>query len=294
MKGRLKQLWGLSPEEISKRLRLRFQARNGGVDKLSIEDYFKLVPNALSWERHHRNFLKIEEMARHRYPSWKPFDFENSVFLEVGSGLAGGLAPVALFRGARKALLVEPLWREGAFESSELGINYFRPMWNMLTMVYGERMSFEAWMNRLVKDTEVHAGGMDSASFSMAPDICWSLSCLEHIPNLSDSIERLREVCKDSAVRQIHAVDFGNHLSKDKPFLEMYDRSRSEVQSKASAHINCLRASDVQSLLERAGWNCQQLRMTMAPLNREGIQQSWLDHYSEETLETRVAAFFCS
>jgi len=285
----IKVLYQCSPEEVIRKIRHRWLLKYKGLENLELDDYFRIVPNGLSWGRHLRNFHRVEKICANRCHNWSPMEMEGKVFLEIGCGLAGGLSPMALFRGAEKVLLVEPLWREGVFENKWLQEAYFRPLWSELVTVYGKLMSFDDWMNRLRKDIEVHVGGMETCSFSLEPDLSWSLSCLEHVPDLAGGVRQLRKVFGSKKGRQMHVVDFGNHMSKDFPFRKIYEEPAEDYLEKSAKEINLLRMSDVVELFEAEGWDCDPIAMTRAKPEPERISNYWKEKYPAEVLEIRVA-----
>lgn len=254
-------------------------------------EHFAATPNARDWIRHWTNFTRNETAAQHRLDRWQPFDFADRSFLEIGCGLTAGLAPIALFLGARSAYGIEPQWQDGLIDEAPVRESYYRPFWTFLCSVYGQRMPFDRFYERRHTDLTIHAGPLDTARIARPADLVWSLSCLEHIGDLAGSISHLAGHCSGDC-RQIHIVDFGNHQSKVTPFANLYDRQPDRIDSGLRAHINRLRHPDIVRLFRDHDFAVRHLTIARQPVDGMVIAPYWRDTYDSEDLAVRSAAYF--
>jgi hypothetical protein len=282
----LRHAWTTSPRELAGKIALKLK---GGPS--SPREMFNSIPNANDLTRHWINFVRTDLAAQNRLKAWKSFDFKNKVFMEIGCGLTAGLAPLALFLGARHVYGVEPQWIPGLVQDDHVRDQYYIPLWKLFCSVYGEHMSLEKFLVRLDHDLTVHAGPIETARFDEKIDLVWSLSCLEHIANFSVSMERLAELCSTGCT-QMHVVDFGNHQSKETPFKGLFDFDPGGHPMLANSHINLLRHPDIVAEFERHAMPCQHLVVDKRAVDISVARPYWLEKYKEQDLEIRVAAYF--
>ena len=150
---------------------------------------------------------RYEAIVRQRHP-WESLNFEDKPVIEPGAGPVLGWAPLAVFLECRSYTCVEPYFNPDVFESKALIDGYFLTIYKDLCAVYGHRVDFATFFQRLRSRTEVLRSEGLYADLEGPYDIALSNSCLEHILALDETIRCLKSVSAPDC-RFLHLVDFG-------------------------------------------------------------------------------------
>lgn len=282
----LKIAWSMPPRDFFARARLKLK---GGA--IRVRDRFDADPDGRNWQRHFVLLSRMETAARQRFEGWEPFEPEGKRLFELGCGMVGGVGALAIFRGAAKAFGIEPNWDPSVLDDPYFEAAYFRRLWDYLVGIYGERMAFEAFMERLRADLMV---SNDADAWDTVPDdvdCVLSVSCLEHVADPASVIGRLARL-GTAKTRHIHLVDFCNHWSRNQPFEGLYDTERERAVAANAPGINSARLPDILDLFERSGLTVRHAVLEREPMDRARIHPSWLERYSPEDLTVRLAAVF--
>ncbi|MEQ8667051.1 MAG: hypothetical protein RIC16_15130 [Rhodospirillales bacterium] len=290
----LKIAWIMPPRDFWRRTRLKLK-RTFAAGSVTVRDRFDADPDARDWRRHFATLSRIETAASHRLPGWAPFAPEGRTVLEIGCGMTGGTGPLMLFRGAAKAYGIEPNWDASVLTDAHFVETYYRPLWQHLSAIYGERLAFDAFMARLRADLVISADtDVARLADAIAPgtlDFCLSISCLEHVAGLDGTIRGLAAL-GGPGTRHVHLVDFGNHWSKDAPFAGLYDTERSRAVKANAPGINALRLPDVLKTFADHGLAARPLVFERRALDPAAVHPSWQDAYALDDLGVRVAVVF--
>jgi len=201
------------------------------------------------------DFLSRYEAILARAIGWTPLAFEDRVVLEFGCGPHLGFGPLAVFRGAR-FVAVDPAIDPQVLRSPVMQKRYFRPMFSDLSAIFGDRGSFEDFMQNLRTGITMVRGTLLEADTATKANIILSNSALEHIDPLDQCLRRLRDLAADDA-RCLHLVDFGNHRGTADPFEGIYEQPRQDYLAKHGRHINLVRPNELLALFGAAGFDAE-------------------------------------
>lgn len=236
------------------------------------------------------DFLNRYETILERASDWQRLEYADKTVLEIGCGPLLGFLPLAIFRGARHCVAIEPGFNADALMDARIEAKYFKNLWSDLRNLFGEKMGFAEFMRR-VRAIEVHDTGITDANVGEAAfDVFLSNSCLEHVHPFDESMNRLGELAAPDA-RFLHLVNFGNHAGTSYPFKGMYTREPEAWFSANGRDLNLKRASDVQKALEDAGFATDAYTMTAVPELLQKPIPWWTGQYSEEDLLKRVVIY---
>ena len=281
---KLKALYNLPMREAVYIIRNKIAPRRTlPVDRIATSA--KLLRPRRPWE-----FLALYEAILARATGWRPLDFSGRHVLEVGCGPLLGFMPLAVYRGASRCTCIEPQFTPEALTDQRIVEGYFRPLWEILRLVYGTGPDFEAFMAAL-RETDVQSVPMAEAEPTGQVGIVLSNSCLEHITPLDASLVRLRQCCGPD-VRFLHLVNFGNHMGTRDPFKGMYAGPPEKWRAANGSGLNLLRARDVRDLLESAGFACDMTVLDVKTLfTNSPLHAYWSGAYTEAELSVRTALF---
>jgi hypothetical protein len=286
MKRLIEQLWTSAPADICERVRQRAKR----LLNRSAWDWDYSLNWVLKSSKHINPKGHIEVWERY----WRvlgtngcegfrgEFSFQDQSVLELGCGPLLGFGPIALFNGAKEFHYHEPGLLRDVVESKQIKMRYFVPMHEELVANYGDRMSFDCWYERVVRDTvPVNFNKAGSVSLVL------STSVLEHIKK-SELKQLLQQLWQLSAPGSwfLHGVDFGPHGFSGglQRLYETIDR-----RTPNPGLINLLRLSEIEKELGLA--NCEIVKSAVYKLDkidRRNLHESW-NSYSSSDLNTRVA-----
>lgn len=276
----VQKIWNSSPSEWLLPLRRRVLRKPIWEWDYSLRGILarrKHLQPAMLIDRWHRYWRVIERQAP--YGRRESFGFEGRVVLEIGCGPLLGWGPIALFLGADGFVYEEPWLRRDVLLTNEIRDLYFRPLFEELTANFGPRHTFEGFLKVARDGARPLGADMD------AVDIVLSNSTLEHIPReeLPGLLLRCRQVCSENAV-YLHAVDFGDHLGRQKGFGTIY-----QAPNRPRRHLNLLRKPDLEVTLREAGFSIDRsVVYRRAPASPS--HPDW-QRYESPDLEARVVLF---
>jgi len=251
---------------------------------------FYLNNAASNYSKHWNNFMRAEITASNQLNNWIPFNFKDKIFLEIGNGLTGGLIPCAIFLGAKRCYGVDPDWCE-LNKSEEIHKVYYSKYYEFLSSIYGNLISYDNFIYE-IKNVKVYKDKLKNIEFNEKIDLIWSLSCLEHIESLPISLNNLHKYTHNNT-RHIHIVDYGNHMSKDAPFKNLYEYSKDEYINKMSNHINLLRYNEIMNLLKQIfSINTKSIIIDKRSIDHIIINKDYLNTSNYEDLKVRVSYFY--
>ena len=219
-----------------------------------------------------------------------PIDFAGARVLEVGCGSLAGLAPFVVPAGADAYLGIDPAADARLLRHRETRRRYLTPAIASsaaLTQKDNAPTDTDAVLERI----ELFTGGLgdlDAGAYDPFT-VAVSISCLEHIGELGIELGVLRGSLAPNA-RQLHLVNFSNHLDKAAPFKHLYDLSPEEHRRRFGAHINLMRPQEVLAAFTANGFKAQLVPVDVRP---EAVPEAphpwWRDHYSRDQLAIRTA-----
>ncbi len=281
----LKRLYELPPAETVRKIRQRLGLVDQDSQRLAdILSSGKLRPQRSV------DFLSRYETVLSRTIGWKPLDFTDRNVIEIGAGPLLGWGPLAVFRGAKTYVCVDPEGGLPVLDDPSLRTRYFLPLFRDLTAVYGPRGTFDTFLTNVRERVHVLPKPLLAAGLDRPFDIALSNSCLEHVFELNESMAYLREYTSPD-FRFIHLVDFGNHRKAESPFSGIYDRLPEEHWERFGPGINLLRPTEILSILQRQ-WPSHMVPLYAAPEGHsEPILPFWHERHSSEHLFLKVALF---
>lgn len=223
---------------------------------------------------------------------------QDSVVMEIGCGKYFGLAPFAFGSGARCYYGVDPSLDLDFTNSNGLTTEY-------LTIAFQKAYHTPCHPNQIAGEARESTGsktieeffeicsflklGIDQVQLEERVDVCFSISCLEHIQNFHRAAAVISNL-SHSKTTHYHIVNFSNHLSKQQPFRELYECPYEKFASKWNNNINGLRVSDMLDCFRKENLNLYSITLDKSiELLPASIDDYWLSRYSKEELATRVA-----
>jgi len=282
-----KRLWELPPKETFRKMGRRFSGRSEAFD---LEELLR-SPKHMRPQRFYDFFSRYEAILG-QANDWQPLDFSDRRVLEIGCGPLLGFGPLAIFRGAKQFIAVEPEFDSVVLSDPRVEADYFWNVFSDLTAVYGPRMDFDQFLERLRGRTTIFRDKIHQLSLDNKVDALLTNSCLEHISPFQESMNVLFENSSDK-VKFLHLVDFGNHRATPSPFDDIYATDRESYLKKNGLGINLLRQPDIQLALEDAGFN---VSFTPYGTGKKQwvvpVHAFWADKYSQEELFTKTGIFY--
>lgn len=246
-------------------------------------------PALLAPDRIARLFGLVETEARERL-GWSGVDLEAKRVLEVGCGPLGGFAPIAVMRGASAYEGFDPSFDSDVFNHRAIREKYLEPTHRHLAATSRGAPDRATFLTRLDTDCEFTGAGIEARRGRSFADLVVSLSCLEHIAELDGALAALAAATGPDT-RHLHLVNFSNHLSKDRPFHDLYDLHPDEHRRRFGAHINMLRPSELAAGFRGAGFSCRLVPVSVMPDALEGlaVHDWWAQRFPAGELAVRTA-----
>lgn len=293
---------------VAAKLLLRAGVRSKMVNRWALlADQHNADPDRLA-----RLYLAFVDRACEQ-AGWSPIDFAGINVLEIGCGKLAGLGPLSVAGGAAYYAGIDPGIESSHLRHPKIIARYLTPALTgaheLLASRIGQdgRSPTEPGMPASPpRPADFHEragffpGGLET--FPTSPiartvtengnrfDAAVSISCLEHIEDLGRSLAALREVLSPNG-RQLHLVNFSNHLDKAAPFKHLYDMTPEQHRARYGAHINFLRPPDILAAFRAAGFEATLLPVDIRPdaVPAADLSPWWRDKYTPEDLAIRTA-----
>ena len=212
--------------------------------------------------------------------------------LEIGCGQLGGLSATAVVAGAERYLGVDPGFEPAVFQHPAVARRFLRPALVATAAHYGSEEGQAELMQRFAERCRFQGGPLHDLDENAADtNLVLSISCLEHIHDLAQSLAHLRRRINTDA-RQVHLVNFSNHTDKAAPFAGLYETDPDRYRRQFGGHINQLRPPDILDAFKTAGFDArvipQDVRPELLPTD-ERMHPWWVDRYDRATLAIRTA-----
>ncbi len=201
------------------------------------------------------DFLNRYENILKNAIKWNELDFENKTVMELGCGPHLGFGPLAIYLGAKRFIAVDPAANRNIYNSKKLIDKYFRLAFKDYKGIFRKEISFSDFFqeqkNKTVFYTDTKSIPKDQYS---SIDIQLSNSCLEHIQDLEDVLYDLKKLMAPNG-RYIHAIDFGNHMQTNNPFIGIYNSTPSKFKIEHGSKINLIPPSKMLNMFTKTGFN---------------------------------------
>ncbi|HOV04982.1 MAG TPA: methyltransferase domain-containing protein [Kaistiaceae bacterium] len=209
-----------------------------------------------------------------------------ATLLEIGCGPYAGFAPFAIAHGAERYIGIDPGLDIDMLTGSAAGRDYLAR--GLAAAGADKATDVAAALGRMELKT---AGIADALPEGRKVDVSVSISCLEHIHDFAAAARAMAAASKPDTVH-VHLVNFSSHLSKAKPFHDLYEGPYADFARKWNGNINGLRAPDLERALADAGLA---LRVVVLDSRPEALpaamHESWTGAYDRDTLAVRTALF---
>lgn len=245
----LRFVWEKSPRDLYFLVRRKLRGRS----RFSYD-----VPALLASAKYMDPVKLVDRLCRYeralmQRQEWQPLDFQDQNVLEIGAGPLLGWGPMAVFLGCRRFVFVESAYDPEVLKSEALWQKYFVPHYRQLCAIFGERMTLAEFRQRLALRIQCLSGYFENADLPAAEfDVVLSNSVLEHVQDLEAFSKNLKRVLSPRA-RQLHAVDFGNHLMTANPFEGIYSQSREDALKNYAKNLNLLKPSEILHIFRNNG-----------------------------------------
>ncbi|MBL41955.1 MAG: hypothetical protein CMM49_04750 [Rhodospirillaceae bacterium] len=205
------------------------------------------------------DFLTRYENILKNAIKWDDLDFNNKTVMELGCGPHLGFGPLAIYLGAKKFIAVDPTANRKIYDSKILLDKYFRLAFKDYKGIFRKQISFGVFFQEL-KNKTIFYNDTKSIPKDLysSIDIQLSNSCLEHIQDLENVLIDLKKLMAPNG-RYIHAIDFGNHMQTNNPFIEIYNSTPSKFKIKHGSKINLIPPSKMLNLFTKTGFNSPSL-----------------------------------
>ena len=220
-----------------------------------------------------------------------------STVMEIGCGKYLGLAPLSFCLGAKNYIGVDPYHDTEVVNSNEARAKFLTAALQETNQVktssdlikVGVKKSYDRnKIDKFFETCSFISQNIDKVQLKSQVDVCFSISCLEHIQNFGQAAETLANVSHSKTVHY-HIVNFSNHISKLQPFGELYEHPYEVFAKKWNNNINGLRISDMLSHFDGTGLKMRSIIVEKnIDLLPETIDDYWLTKYTKEELATRV------
>ena len=222
----------------------------------------------------------------------------DSLVMEIGCGRHIGFASFSLGLGANGYIGVDPALDADLLLDADVQRGYLSPALSAAKNLAAELAEFrdlpfvldENQVDELMSRCRLTQGGIgDLAGCLNKADICVSISCLEHIRDFAEAARVMATVSHSQTIH-VHVVNFSSHLSKQRPFDQLYEMPYAEFGKRWQYGINGLRLSDMLKMLERAGLPLRAVPLDVRPDALPGsIDPEWASRYSRDELALRTA-----
>jgi len=211
--------------------------------------------------------------------------FKDKVVCEIGCGPLLGIAPLAIFQGAKNYFYSEPFLNIDTLRSKEVKELILKNLHSELSLNYGEVINFDDFYEQLVEKCKP----IESSDCRI--DFLYSNSVLEHISKekMIDLLTYTFDRLNTNSV-YFHSVDFGHHMKGSKDLHRLYGNNR----FKKLPTLNMMRKSEIYKILTSIGFS-KNLSFTYKSqnLDRLKIDNSW-KKYKDDDLKSRVVFFIGS
>ena len=284
LRAQLKAARTMPPRLIAAKLLRRIGVRTAAVRRAEVLGN----PQAQIFDRLAKLYLGFEQQAV--AVGWQPIDFDGARVLEIGCGPLAGLAPYVVPAGAAY-LGVDPgadprllHHRDTIHRYLEPAIKASAPLTPAGPMANTDIESF------LAKVALIPGGLGDLEAVAQDPlTAAVSISCLEHIDELGIELGVLRRMLTPDA-KQLHLVNFSNHLDKAEPFKHLYDLAPEEHRRRFGRHINLMRPQEVLTAFAACGFEARLVPVDVRPeAVPEVLHPWWRDRYARQELAIRTA-----
>lgn len=240
-------------------------------------------------------YLRYAETAA-KETGWTPVDFRGARVLEIGCGPLAGIAPLAIAGGADAYAGIEPGADPALMDHPAVVRRFLAPALEACRAHVadsGRAPQTDATPETFRARVTLFRGGLEAAPgdgiFATPFDVCSSISCLEHIADLPAALRRLRALLTPDA-KQLHLVNFSNHLDKAAPFKHLYDIGPDAHRARYGPHINMLRPGDIGRAFREVGFEVRLLPGDVRPeAVPADLHKDWADKYPREELAIRTA-----
>ncbi len=243
---------------------------------------------------------------------WAPFGIEGADILEVGCGRLGGLGPYFVARGAHYFAGIDPGFDPSLFTHPRIVDRCVAPALEAARHLPGAERDVagrDAAGREVAGPVDLPAffdrsgyfrGGLTGFPASNAArrvtgadrrlDDPLTLARPDPAGRPSDPLAALAKVLSPDA-RQLHLVNFSNHLDKAAPFRHLYDLTPDQHRARYGPHINFLRAPDMLEAFRSAGYAATLLPLDVLPeaVSAANISAWWRERYSLDDLMIRTA-----
>ncbi len=280
------RLYDLPPREVVHQIRRRIP-----LLRESQEDLHRLLNGGKMRPGRPYDFLSRYQAIIRRRHAWPPIDFAGAHVIELGCGPLLGWGPMAVFLGCARFVAVEPGYNPAIPRDPRIVERYFRPMFKDLSAIYGERLTFDAFLAAMEQRIEPVTAKFLASDLTGPFDLSLSNSCLEHIFPLAPSLQKLGELSAPGA-RFLHLVDFGNHRDKARPFAGLYDREPAAYIARHGQTINLHRPPDILAMFHAAGLAAALLPYYSAAESHSGpLNPYWRQRYDDDALFLKAGLF---
>lgn len=222
----------------------------------------------------------------------------NSTVLEIGCGRYLGLAPLTICLGAQRYIGVDPSFERVAINLDKTSTEFLTKTLKETELILSnaeltagqpQPLKNKIEMEEFFEKSSFVRLKIDQIQLDSKIDVCFSISCLEHIQNFSQACDTLAKLSNPNTIHY-HIVNFSNHISKKQPFGELYESSYEVFAKKWNNNINGLRVTDMLRLFENANIKVRSITVSkdleMLPSR---IDNYWTSKYNKDVLATRVA-----
>lgn len=232
--------------------------------------------------------LYVDFAATAAADGWQPIDFAGARVLEIGCGPLAGLAPYVIRAGATTYLGVDPGADPALLRHPATVRRYLKPA--LAAAARHLPGAADIGIDTFLDRTGIFSGGLGDLPTTDAPfDAAVSISCLEHIDGLADALATMKQILTPDA-RQLHLVNFSNHLDKGAPFKHLYDMAPEEHRRRYGRHINLTRPQEVLAAFTKHGFDARLAPVDVRPeAVPEDLHAWWADRYTKDELAIRTA-----
>ena len=173
---------------------------------------FPVINKLLFWKLYSSD---LDQLDKDFEEMKKKVNFNNKICLELGPGNSFLMAYNCLMSGAKKVILVDKFSRHIKSEKQK---EFFQKELDFIRSKYGKELFFfkDGQLDRRYIDFVI--GDITKMHFEQKVDLVYSISVLEHVKSVKETIKALSKVLKKDGL-MYHHIDLRDHYNFEQPFL---------------------------------------------------------------------------
>lgn len=214
--------------------------------------------------------------------------------VELGCGPHIGMAAFSVAAGAKSYIGLDPSVDPDLLATEVVRRRYLGPALRtnaaIVETIRGKGSAVPVAPEDLWQFVSARRGSVESQLRSTDKvDLFVSISCLEHVADVPAAAASMA-AASNAGVKHLHLVNFSNHLSKNSPFIPLYEAPFAKFAARWGPLINGLRPSTLAGAMAEAGVPLRVVALERRPdALPDRVDGSWTDAHDLDSLSIRTA-----